>query len=271
MFELPSGYQPPDGAPLARSVTPRELNGAIELAVSEALNHPSKAEVVSRVLDKLIARIGDTETNANMMSELSVADRTYALIQLGLALGHTHYWRSAICRACDECFDISIDLTAIEAAARPVTFPEIRIEASPGLLLVRAPTGADQSSITDIESAEEACRQLLERCLRRATGGSVDLGALSEQDVEAISAAFDKLAFGVPLNATARCPKCKSEVSVPFEPLDWVTKMTGTLLDQVHTIASAYHWPESEILSLPRHRRLSYLRLINAPGQAEPQ
>ena len=111
---------------------------------------------------------------------------------------------------------------------------------------------------------------MLARCLRRATGGSVDLAALSEKDVEAIGAAFDKLALGVPLNASAHCPKCESEVQVPFESLDWASRQTDSLLDQVHDIASTYHWPESEILNLPRHRRLSYLSRIDGLDQAGP-
>ena len=262
MFELPGGYQPRSGAPVARSVTPSELSGNVELAVSEALDCPSKPEAVSRILGQLISKIGRTRANSKMISDWSVADRTYALIQLGLALGFSQQWCSATCHACDERFDVSFDLTAIKVSARPETFPEIRFETSLGPMVLKAPTGTDQLAIADIETIDEACHQLLARCLRHASGEAVNLPALNEEEVERIGAAFDQLALGVPLNGEASCPKCEAETTVPFEPLEWVSRMAGDLLDQVHEIASYYHWPESEILELPRQRRLSYLRRL---------
>ena len=271
MFELPGGYQPRSGAPIARSVTPGELNGAIELAVCEALESPSKPEAVSMVLSQLISRIGGNETNAEMMSELSVADRTYALMQLGLSFGYSHYWRSAVCQACDEQFDVSIDLAAIETGTRPETFPEMRLEASLGPLILRAPTGADQSAICDIDSDEQACLALLARCLRTEGGDDVDLQRLTKRDVDLIEAALDELALGIPLMATAACPNCGTENSVRFAADQWLSYFSGELLDHVHEIATSYHWSEAEILNLSRDRRLSYLRRLGVLGEDEWQ
>lgn len=267
MFELPGGYQPRPGAPIARIVTAGELTGAIELAVSEGLESPSKPEAVSMVLSQLISQIGESEANPEMMSELSVADRTYALMQLGLSLGYSQYWRSDICHACDEQFDVSIDLSAVEIGTRPETFPEMRIEASLGPLILRAPTGADQSAICDIDSNEQACTELLARCLRTEGGDGVDIQRLTKRDVELIEAALDELALGVPLVATAACPNCGCENSVPFAADQWLSRFSGELLDQVHEIAVSYHWSEAEILSLSRERRLSYLRRLGVLGQ----
>lgn len=271
MFELPGGYQPRSGAPIARIVTPGELTGVIELAVSGALESPSKPEAVSMVLSQLISRIGESQANAAMMSELSVADRTYALMQLGLSLGYSHYWRSEKCHACDKQFDVSIDLSAIEIGDRPETFPEMPLEASLGPLVLRAPTGTDQSAICDIDSDEQACLELLARCLRTEDGDGVDLQKLTKSDVELIEAALDELALGVPLMATAACPNCGCENSVPFAADHWLSRFSRELLDHVHEIASSYHWSEAEILSLSRERRLSYLRRLGVLGEAELQ
>jgi hypothetical protein len=41
------------------------------------------------------------------------------------------------------------------------------------------------------------------------------------------------------------------------------------MLTEVHHLARAYHWPEAEILRLSLKRRLDYLMLIEADGDAE--
>lgn len=41
------------------------------------------------------------------------------------------------------------------------------------------------------------------------------------------------------------------------------------MLAEVHHLARTYHWPQSEILHLSLKRRLDYLMLIEADGDAE--
>lgn len=270
MFDLPGGYQPGSGAPLARTVALSELTGVIENELSATLSEPIKSDAVSRQLSLLISRIGEYEADFGMISALSVADRTYALARIGVAHGHSQYWRGVSCGSCDEYFDISIDLSTISAADAPETFPEIRIDSSLGPLILRAPTGADQSIISIIETDDAACMELLARCLRRESGGDVDLQRLTAGDIERIETAFDALALGVPLMATAVCPNCGGENSAPFEAGQWLPQFTGALLDQVHEIARSYHWSEAEILGLSRERRRSYLQRLGYFDEAGP-
>jgi hypothetical protein len=262
MIELPGGYQPGSGAPVAHSVTLSELTGVVEEELSATLSELVKSDAVSRQLSLMISRIGAYKADFNMISGLSIADRTYALAQLGVALGHPQYWHGVSCDSCDEYFDFSIDLSAISPADAPKTFPEIRIRSSLGPLVLRAPTGADQAVISGIKPDDEACAALLARCLRTKNGGDVELRRLTTSDVELIEAALDELALGIPLMATARCPSCGHDNSVPFETGAWLSLFIGALLDQVHEIARSYHWSEAEILNLSRERRLGYLHRL---------
>jgi hypothetical protein len=61
----------------------------------------------------------------------------------------------------------------------------------------------------------------------------------------------------------AACPACGDLVSVPLTVelhlIDELARTASLLMDEVHFLASAYHWSESDILGLPRQRRQHYL------------
>lgn len=64
------------------------------------------------------------------------------------------------------------------------------------------------------------------------------------------------------------CPECEAEQNLLFDPArflaqDMANRATG-LLDEVATIAHAYHWAEADILAMPADRRRFYLSRIAA-------
>lgn len=61
------------------------------------------------------------------------------------------------------------------------------------------------------------------------------------------------------------CPECGDSISVRFDPLDYTLReLRGPAADvheEVHILASTYHWREADILALPRQRRTAYVEI----------
>ena len=86
---------------------------------------------------------------------------------------------------------------------------------------------------------------------------------LSESDIDAIDKALDEVSPAVCNQLLVTCPECGRE---QFAELDHYAMggMNGHFFfDEVHTLASHYHWSEAAILDLPQARRRLYLGMIN--------
>jgi hypothetical protein len=64
----------------------------------------------------------------------------------------------------------------------------------------------------------------------------------------------------------AECPSCRVVQIVVFDPIAYVLQelrdQARWVFDDVHVLASAYHWPERDILALPRRRRHEYIERV---------
>ncbi len=73
---------------------------------------------------------------------------------------------------------------------------------------------------------------------------------------------------GAALDLEVHCPECGEVFGFPFHPPGFFIRRLRAslplLYEDVHTLASHYHWSEAEILSLPREKRLMYLEIIAA-------
>ncbi len=125
----------------------------------------------------------------------------------------------------------------------------------------RLPTAADQSAV---ESAEDPRRELIRRCIRPE-----DASAPALRRVET---AMEAIAPSLAHNLDARCPECGTAVEVFFDPrhfcLTELREHAAFIYEDTHLLAQHYHWPEAEILSLPRQRRIRYVEMVRAERSA---
>jgi len=89
---------------------------------------------------------------------------------------------------------------------------------------------------------------------------------LDADDLDQIAAAMAALDPQSDLLMGFVCPACGHDWSVIFDIADYFWRElqlhTATLLDDVHRLASAYHWSETEIMALAPSRRNAYLARI---------
>ena len=239
----------------------KPLTGAVELAIQEAARQAdSIAGQVSHLLTLALADVGGAEPTGDRVRSLSVGDRQFLMRRLALLLGLNHTWIRAECDTCHARFDFSVEQSRLPVKEASAGYPFARAATSLGECLFRVPTGADQETVAEVDDEGQALHDLVAMCL---VSGTEYPERFTPEDLSSVEDALEKCAPEVALFAQASCPDCGVENRVYLDPYSCLQTTKGTLLSEVHSIASTYHWSEHEILGLSRARRLQYLELID--------
>jgi hypothetical protein len=196
-------------------------------------------------LDRAVTMLaGVSGISWNEAANTDVARRDAALVSaLQILSGDPQIIGVLPCSGCGDLLDVPVDLTAL---------PEPPPQSGEAVFVL--PTSADLRQIRGM-TPEAAKSALMSRCRRGP--GAVD----DQQWIAAMDAAAPISAMTI----AAGCPGCGAVTRVDFDVsvLLWaeIERRALTLLSQVHLLASAYGWTESEVLSLGANRRAAYLRM----------
>lgn len=131
-----------------------------------------------------------------------------------------------------------------------------------------APTSIDLASIIRCGDLQEGSRLLLERCVVQAAQDNqpIPVENLPQNVLQALSEAVVEHDPLAEMELALTCPACQHQWTSLFDIVSFfwteLDALAKRLLRDVHTIASAYGWRESEILALSTARRQYYLELI---------
>ena len=175
--------------------------------------------------------------------------------------------------ACPNCggqlqltFDAA-DLDVAESLAAPGA-ERLTLARPPYTLRYRLPNSTDVLAAGQSESVEAARRLLLQRCLESAER---DQAAVTPEDLpaEVVDALAAQMAQADPqadLQVDVSCPSCGKAWATTLDVAAYlwaeIDRWAQRLLREVHTLASAYGWSQSDILALSAARRQAYLELI---------
>jgi hypothetical protein len=265
---LPGGIAE-DGT-LQRDFAFRPMTGAVQLAVAESGASPGSLPArVTAALAASLEMVGGRAPLPEVVTGLAVADRQFLMLELAARLAPGETWLTAWCAACRERFDFAVDYRCLPVKEAGAGYPFVDVKTSRGQCRFRVPIGADQELVHDLDDGE-ALRCLLACCLvahggRRTDGRSSRdvVESFSHDDFAAIDTAFESVAPEVAVSVQAACPACGALHVIPVDLYRALSDSQGeNLLQEIHAIASAYHWGEAEILALPLDRRRRYLELI---------
>jgi hypothetical protein len=249
-----------------RGVTLRPMSGRVEQGMVEqaagALSWPS---AVSGMLAVAVERFGETPCRPELVQELSVGDRQYLMLWLARLLYGDAFWCSARCGRCRSWYDLELRRSLLPVKVAGAGFPFTRVTVCGRVLELRAPNGADQEGLAEV-AEDEAIRLLVQRCTVSVDGAAPSselVGSLGQADLDRIEAALDDLAPDVGTRVATQCPECGGQQIVEVDPFGARQWRAENLSQEIHVIASTYHWSEAEILDLPRERRHRYLGLID--------
>ncbi len=211
------------------------------------------------------------ELSIDQLAEMPIGERDAHLLRVREQLFGTELWLETFCPHCGEGQEIRT--TTREQLFHDFSKPlprRHRFESGEIALEFRLLDSRDLSVATHTHELDAARRCLVRRCIVAASRGGAPIAAedvpesvlaeLADALTEADPQAEIKLGF--------RCLDCEELWIALFDivPVLWreLRELAKQLLHDIHDLASAYGWRESDILALSNSRRRFYLSRIDA-------
>lgn len=213
-------------------------------------------------LDRGLLALGAADpSTAGSVADWPLGRRNRALLDLHASWFGPRLQAWTSCPSCGDKVEFELDAREL-ASARPDDQPEDRVTI--GNQTFRLPTSRDVAVVVARNAPACAATDLLDRC--RVDGPAPDqwAGELLET-VEQGLASADPLAE---TRLALSCPSCAREWDDAFDAAGFLwaelESRARRVLWEVHTLASAYGWSESESLALGDARRAMYLEIVRA-------
>jgi len=170
----------------------------------------------------------------------------------------------AACEQCGEKLEFSADGDALRASDAAESNTAINV----GDKAFRLPTSRDLAAIVDETDPTVAALRLMARCAVSASRESEASTQWTESEIDAISEHMSEADPLADVLLHFDCPSCghSFEQTLDLASFLW-TEIEGRakrLMLDVHALALAYGWSETQILRLPDARRNFYLEMVRA-------
>ncbi|MEK6374863.1 MAG: phage baseplate protein [Acidobacteriota bacterium] len=172
------------------------------------------------------------------------------------------------CPSCGERLELTFDASEIRAAAPPETAETLSVAAGGYAVEFRLPDSLDVMSIAGSSDVAAARLELIERCLLRAAreGADVPPSEVPDEIIDAVAARMGEADPQADVQLDLECPSCAHRWLAIFDIVSFLWSELNAwahrTLQDVHVLASAYGWRESDILSLTPWRRHVYLEMV---------
>ncbi|WP_417067307.1 hypothetical protein [Niveibacterium terrae] len=164
------------------------------------------------------------------------------------------------CPCCAERLELTLDVVELQALAPTQAHP-VEVDG----LRFRLPTSRDLASVAAEAESETAALRLFEACL--LPGSPQPSPEALPPLIERVGEALDQADPLAALSLDSQCAACGHAWEAAFDIAsflwDEIESRAHRLLDDVHSLASAYGWSESAILALSDARREAYLERIS--------
>jgi hypothetical protein len=198
---------------------------------------------------------------AGSVADWPLGRRNRALLELHASCFTPRLQGWTACPDCGDKVEFELDARQLMGAAEQVQPP---LAVTVGGQDFRLPTSRDVAQVAGISDLDAAAVRLLERCKI----GGPETSAWTDEWLEVIA---EHLSSADPMAETRlalSCPSCKREWEDAFDigRFVWaeVESRARRLVWEVHSLASAYGWGESETLALSAARRAMYLEMVHA-------
>jgi hypothetical protein len=230
---------------------------------------------VDRALILLDAACGDSPEVD--LAQYSVGERDARLLTLREWTFGPEVSAVTHCPKCADALELNfrVDNLRAEGAERTSTGTSSRPSAPLALedgdysVKFRLPNSHDLRALQSASDvAVKADQQILQRCLLEATcrGESIAVEQLPETMVSAVSERMTEADPQADIELALECYQCHHQWDERFDidSFFWteIHAWASRMLNEVHQLASAYGWSETEILGLSSLRRNLYLNLI---------
>lgn len=221
--------------------------------------------VFRRVFPVLAAAYLDCSVDE--LAALSIGERDRRLLTLRESTFGSRLASVANCSHCGEVLEWAFD-TADLLMEKPTESPrDLSVDVENYYVSFRLPNTFDLASISNSADAASARQRLLESCISSAqhAGEEISPDALPVSVTTAIVKRMAEADPQADLEVDLSCPACGEQWQAQFdiESFFWseISAWAQRILLEVHRLARAYGWSETEILNLSPWRRQFYLGL----------
>jgi len=244
----------------------KPLTGKLEYLLSRAAGqYLPRPEWVTTVLANTVERIGTLPMTTELAAHLSVGDRIFLMLQLGIRCDGDQMWLSPTCESCGEQFDISVKRSELPVQEAGSGYPSAGLRIRGREVGLRVVNGEDQHWLNENLSVDPVMA-LLSRCIQTVDGKPAApefVPGLDREDCRRLETAIQSIGPDVDCSMLLKCPGCTTVQQEEVDPY-WLGQTTRCDLDdEVHMLAFYYHWTESEILKLTRERRRTFIQRID--------
>jgi hypothetical protein len=243
-----------------RALSTVELMTVWELALDQPAGQRALA---------LLAACAD-DTPSDQLAQLSIGQRDERLLALRERTFGAQLAAVAACPACGEALEFEINAADIRVGPISDPIETIELERAGYGLRFRLPNSLDVTRL-DPNADDQTNRQhLLKRCVLSAqrTGANISADELPSEVVAAIVGRMAEADPQADVQLLLSCPHCRHHWAAAFDIVSFfweeIQAWAVRLLREVHELASAYGWRETEILALSSWRREAYLEMVRA-------
>ena len=208
------------------------------------------------------------ESSAEELLALTVGQRNMRLLQTRQLTIGNQLEGIVTCPQCQETMQFNVGVNQLLLPEPEIPVQEVAFEG--WQVRFRLPNSMDLASILSSHQEISAARQqLIERCVLAANQDSKEISIrdLPETVILKVAEAMGEADPLADMRFSLTCQDCGHEWSAGFDivPFFWaeLSAQARRLLREVHQLARAYGWRESEILAMSSQRRHTYLEFVS--------
>lgn len=211
----------------------------------------------------LLFSLSQSQTFDESLADLPLGTRNSALMALQREYFSARLPAWLECPGCGECMEFELD-----AAQLPPSGTEIVGSIEVAGHRFACPTSRHLAELVrGNDNPEVAARQLLLDCAQGADALPQDEAALTEL-LQQVETAIETADPWTSIALDVCCPACGQQDVADFDIAAYlwneIEQCARQLLDDIHQLAQAYGWTETDILALGETRRATYLARVQA-------
>lgn len=210
------------------------------------------------------------ETSINALTNINIGRRDSLLLNLREKTFGSEFICQETCLLCAEKLELDFNVADIQMSSRTEfeSTENLKINVSEYEISFRLPNSSDLLVITDYENIGAAQQQLFERCILKICHNNKEITAnqLPSGVAEAVIKCMEQRDPQADVQLSISCPACGHQWEVTFDIVSFfwneITAWAYRMFREVHVIALAYGWKETDILNMNSYRRQYYLEMI---------
>lgn len=209
------------------------------------------------------------ETSLDDLERFSIGQRDALLLMLREQTFGSRLVCLARCPSCDERLEMALTVRDILIDPGIGSGEVLSIAVSGYEVQFRLVCSLDLIAIADVEDPTLARNILLDRCILQVLRDGKETSA-DELPINVLNAVVDRMEEADPqadVQLSLACPSCDNQWDAGFDIFSFfwseIDNWAHRILREVHTLARAYGWSESDILKMSPLRRQLYLEMAS--------